>query len=190
MGPVRFKGYYPGYSVLDIAAMTNQFTWVVLKAHTLNRAGTVQLRSGDPRDTPLINFRYFEEGSDSSGEDLAALVDSVEFVRQMNENTLVKEISTFEVSPGALVQSREQIAQFVRNEAWGHHASCSNKMGPADDPMAVVDGDFRVHGTQNLRIVDASVFPRIPGYFILLPIYMISEKASDVILASVGPNQV
>ena len=50
--------------------------------------------------------------------------------------------------------------------------------------MAVVDGDFRVYGTRNLRVVDASVFPRIPGYFILTPIYMISEKASDVILAS------
>jgi choline dehydrogenase len=149
----------------------------------------VKLNSADPRDTPLINFHYFEEGSDSSGEDLAALVDSIEFARQMNENTLVKDISKFEVLPGSLAQSREEIAQFVRNEAWGHHASCSNKMGPADDPLAVVDGDFRVHGTQNLRIVDASVFPRIPGYFILMPIYMISEKATDVILASVGANQ-
>jgi choline dehydrogenase len=51
--------------------------------------------------------------------------------------------------------------------------------------MAVLDGDFRVHGTHNLRIVDASVFPRIPGYFILVPILMISEKASDTILRSI-----
>ena len=46
-----------------------------------------------------------------------------------------------------------------------------------------MDGDFRVRGVQNLRVVDASVFPKIPGFFIVTPIYMISEKAADVILA-------
>jgi choline dehydrogenase len=50
--------------------------------------------------------------------------------------------------------------------------------------MAVIDSNFSVHGTRNLRVVDASVFPRIPGYFILAPIYMISQKAADVILAT------
>ena len=53
--------------------------------------------------------------------------------------------------------------------------------GHEADPMAVVDSRFRVIGTQGLRIVDASVFPRIPGFFIVTPIYMISEKAADVI---------
>ena len=54
-------------------------------------------------------------------------------------------------------------------------------MGPSSDPMAVVDSRFKVHGTQNLRIVDASVFHKIPGFFIVSAVYMISEKASDVI---------
>jgi choline dehydrogenase len=49
--------------------------------------------------------------------------------------------------------------------------------------MAVVDSKFRVRGVTGLRIVDASVFPEIPGLFIVVPIYMMSEKASDVILA-------
>ncbi|MCU1349259.1 MAG: Choline dehydrogenase, partial [Acidobacteria bacterium] len=62
-------------------------------------------------------------------------------------------------------------------------ASCTNPMGKPTDPNAVVDSNFRVIGTQNLRIVDASVFPKIPGFFIVTPIYMIAEKASDVILA-------
>jgi choline dehydrogenase len=48
--------------------------------------------------------------------------------------------------------------------------------------MAVVDSKFRVHGTRHLRVVDASVFPRIPGYFILMPIFIISQKAAHVIL--------
>ena len=46
-----------------------------------------------------------------------------------------------------------------------------------------MDSRFRVHGTKGLRVVDASVFPRIPGFFIVTPIYMISEKATDVLLA-------
>jgi choline dehydrogenase len=182
--PLRFKGYYPGYSITDVASVRDQYTWVLLKAHTLNRGGSVKLRSADPRDTPVITFHYFEEGTDSSGEDLSAIVDGIEFVRRMN--TRVTSFSKNEVFPGPATASRAQIADYVRNEAWGHHASCSNKIGPRQDPLAVVDGDFRVHGTRNLRIVDASVFPRIPGYFILTPIYMISEKAADVILASAG----
>jgi choline dehydrogenase len=54
--------------------------------------------------------------------------------------------------------------------------------------MAVVDSEFRVYGTRNLRVVDASVFPRIPGFFIASSVYMLSEKASDVIIADAqGP---
>jgi choline dehydrogenase len=56
-------------------------------------------------------------------------------------------------------------------------------MGPASDPSAVVDSAFRVHGIRGLRIVDASVFPKIPGMFIVTPIYIISEKASQVLIA-------
>jgi choline dehydrogenase len=73
--------------------------------------------------------------------------------------------------------------EFVGNGAWGHHASCTCKMGLKEDEMAVVDSDFRVHGTTKLRVVDASVSPRIPGFFMVTAVYILSEKASDVILA-------
>ena len=95
------------------------------------------------------------------------------------------EVVERELVPGESVNTREEIREFVRNEAWGHHASCTCKMGPKEDEMAVVDSKFRVHGTTNLRVVDASVFPRIPGFFIVTAVYMVSEKASDVILADV-----
>jgi choline dehydrogenase len=52
----------------------------------------------------------------------------------------------------------------------------------------VVDSAFQVHGVKSLRVVDASVFPRIPGLFIVVPVYMIAEKASDAILADVTAN--
>ena len=71
----------------------------------------------------------------------------------------------------------------MRSTAWGHHASCSCPIGPRDSG-GVLSGDFRVHGTQGLRVVDASVFPRIPGFFIVSAVYMVAEKAADAILAS------
>jgi len=179
----RGKGYYPGYTTQDLGSpeARHQFTWLVLKAYTRNNAGTVRLRSSDPRDTPIINFHYFEEGTDKKGEDLSSIADGFEFVRRVNAR-LTKDISNGEVWPGSRVKSRDDIVRFIRDESWGHHASCTCKIGLRSDPMAVVDSRLRVHGVSNLRIVDASVFPRIPGYFILTSIYVISQKASEVIL--------
>jgi choline dehydrogenase-like flavoprotein len=88
-----------------------------------------------------------------------------------------------EEQPGDARQSDAELRDYVRTTAWGHHASCTCPIGPRDSG-GVVDGDFRVHGTQRLRIVDASVFPRIPGFFIVSAVYMVAEKAADVILAS------
>ena len=176
--PGYFKGYYPGYSV-DATADKRHFTWAVLKAHTKNTGGRVRLKSRDPRDVPAINFHYFEEGTDTEGNDLAAVVDGIKLVRQMTHRA--KKYIQSEVVPGDEVKSDDQLRAFVKFNAWGHHASCSCKMGPADPSLAVVDSQFRVNGVNQLRIVDASVFPRIPGYFIVSAVYIISEKASEVI---------
>jgi len=86
-----------------------------------------------------------------------------------------------EVWPGEEVRG-DRLAAFIRANAWGHHACCTAPIGPPSDG-GVLDGDFRVHGVDGLRVVDASVFPRIPGFFIAGPIFMIAEKAADVILA-------
>ena len=179
--PASFRGYYPGYSQ-DLERGRNRFTWAILKAHTQNTAGSVRLRSGDPRDVPEVTFRYFDEGNDTSGEDLESVVDGVDFVRRVMHHA--SSITKAEIVPGESVRTREQIRQFVEREAWGHHASCTCRIGRADDPLAVVDSELRVHGTRNLRVVDASVFPDIPGFFIVSAVYMVSEKATDVILAA------
>jgi choline dehydrogenase-like flavoprotein len=83
--------------------------------------------------------------------------------------------------PGKDVQSREDLRTFIRNNTWGHHASCSCPIGPQDQ-HGVVNHNFEVHGVKGLRVVDASVFPKIPGFFVASSVYMIGEKASDVIL--------
>lgn len=94
-----------------------------------------------------------------------------------------------EVLPGKEVQSDEDIKNYIKAQSWGHHASCSCPIGANNDKMAVLDSRFRVRGTKNLRIVDASVFPKIPGTFIVTPIYMISEKASEVIIEDQNKKQ-
>jgi len=179
--PGFFRGYVPGYSK-EFERFHNQFTWAILKARTNNTAGRVTLRSANPWDTPNIEFKYFAEGNDKSGEDLEAVVKGVEFVRDMNRRLQKLGIIANEVKPGPGWQTEDETREFIRNEAWGHHASCSNKIGADNDSMAVLDSRFRVRGTQGLRVVDASVFPRIPGYFIVSSVYMISEKAVDVIV--------
>jgi choline dehydrogenase-like flavoprotein len=183
----KFKGYFPGYSKL-IADNLDVLTWCILKAHTLNHGGTVKLRSKDPLDPPLINFHYFEEGTDPGGEDLDSVVDGIEFVRTLTAP--IADLIVEEEIPGRANKTRAELAQFVKDNAWGHHASCTCAIGPKSDPLAVLDSNFRVYGTGNLRVVDASAFPKIPGMFIVSAVYMLGEKAADAILASAGHARV
>lgn len=181
----HFQGYFPLYFSF-FEPIRNQFTWAILKAHTKNTAGEVKLNSADPLERPYVNFRYFNEGSNEDGSDLDAVVKGVQFARAvMTGSPYVKA----ELLPGPDVQGEDMLEQWVRDQAWGHHCSCTCKIGSADDPMAVLDSNFKVRGTKNLRVVDASVFPRIPGTFIVLPIYMISEKAAAVIIAEARASE-
>ena len=177
-----FGGYFPGYSALAVTK-PNYLTWAILKAHTQNRAGEVRLRSTDPRDPPLVNFHYFVEGSDSAGEDLKSVVAGIRFVRRLTAKLERQGVIAEEEEPGKTLQSDEDLAEFVRTRAWGHHASCTCPIGPRG-AGGVIDGDFRVYGVHGLRVVDASVFPRIPGFFIVSAVYIAAEKAADVILAA------
>lgn len=173
----KFSGYFPGYAA-DLAKSRNHLSWAILKAHTLNRAGRVRLASADPRDRPIIDFNYFTEGGE---EDLAAVVEGVKFVRKLCKMLHKRGRIAAEEIPGPEVQTDEEIAQFVRDNCWGHHASCSCPIGPVDQG-GVLDSRLRVHGTTGLRIADASVFPKIPGFFIASAVYMIGEKAANMVL--------
>jgi choline dehydrogenase-like flavoprotein len=180
--PGFFKGYYPCYSK-DITADTKHLTWLILKAHTKDRTGTVRLKDKDPRTPPDINFSYFGEGSDVEKDDVRALVEGIKFVRQFS---CCRPAGATEVLPGSDCTTDAELRNFVVKEAWGHHASCSCPIGPDGDPMAVLDGSFHVRGTRRLRVVDASAFPQIPGLFIAANIYMLAERATDVISRTYG----
>ena len=120
----RFEGYFDGFSRL-IRDHKDFLTWAVLKAHTRNRAGRVTLRSADPRDPPSVNFHYFEEGDDVDGDDLRAVIEAIRFVRKMTQPLIASGQIAEEIAPGPDVQKDEDLADYVRNTAWGHHASCS-----------------------------------------------------------------
>jgi choline dehydrogenase-like flavoprotein len=177
----RFEGYFPGYSKM-VATNPNYLTWVVLKAHTNNTAGEVKLKSTDPRVPPDINFRYFTEGNDSGGDDLKAVAAGVAMARRLTSGLRTKGLVAAEEMPGDAVGDAG-LPDFIQQHAWGHHASCTCRIGRQEDG-GVLSSDFKVHGVEGLRVVDASVFPRIPGFFVASAVYMIGEKAADVIAAA------
>lgn len=187
--PLKFLGYQVGYSSVP---ERNLFTWAILKSHTGNRDGRVRLHSKEPLEMPEINFHYFRERSSANGHDpdLDAVLHGVKFVRRIADKAGGAVKSEFH--PGREPCAKDDdLRRWIKREAWGHHACGTCRMGRPEDPEAVLDSQFRVLDAASsrgprqpiagLRVVDASIFPRIPGYFIVSNIYMASEKAADVI---------
>ena len=127
----------------------------------------------------------------ASSYDLGAMVASVKLARDIideaseqynEENNLPEGTESFrEVWAGADAETDDELKQAIRAETFGHHPTSTVAIGADDDPYAVLDSEFRVKGVAGLRVVDASSFPRVPGTFITLPIYIMAEKAADVI---------
>ncbi|KAH5672253.1 hypothetical protein HBI23_063130 [Parastagonospora nodorum] len=176
--PAYFNGYYPNF-FQNATDGSNHWTWLVLKAESRNNAGTVTLRSTNPQDVPDIRKRNFDVGGE---EDLKALVEGMKYGRKAFNDLIPLDGKFSEVWPGKQVKTDEQLKTFAKYESWGHHASCTCPIGADNDPKAVLDTNFKVRGIDGLRVVDASAFPKIPGTYIAMPLYMLAEKASDVII--------
>ena len=172
-----FRGYYQGYS--NRIKARDFLSWVILKAYTQNHAGTVLLRSDDPQAPPDVQFHSFSTTSGDPAIDLDAVVKGIRFVRKVND--AMDDLVAAEEEPGRQHDSDQALKDYVADNAWGHHACGTCAIGPRH-AGGVIDSNFRVHGVEGLRVVDASVFPSIPGYFLATAIYMIAEKAADVIL--------
>ena len=110
---------------------------------------------------------------------LAKLLDGPASLRSKLINALIVEGSPLEI----LQRDDAALEAFIRHAAVGvWHCSCSCRMGSADDPMAVTAPDGRVHGVEGLRVVDASIFPRVPSANTNFPTLMAAEKIADAIL--------
>lgn len=121
--------------------------------------GNVSIRSTDTLDHPIVNPNWLTDPRDQeiaiAGFKRARLVFETEEVRKVLKGT--------EASPGAYVQSDEDILAFIKGSSSPvFHAACTCKMGKLDDPMAVVDSRARVIGVKGLRVVDASALPVLP----------------------------
>ncbi|WP_454669785.1 choline dehydrogenase [Achromobacter kerstersii] len=137
--------------------------------------GRVHIRSRSPQDHPSILFNYMSDEQDWR-EFRAAL----RITRELFAQPALAPYAGREISPGANVKSDADLDAFVRAQAeTAYHPSCSNKMGAASDPMAVVDGYGSVHGLQGLRVIDASIMPDIVTGNLNAPVIMMAEKIAD-----------
>ena len=140
--------------------------------------GSVTLRSSDPFEKPKIVFNYM-----SHPDDWADFRHAVRLTREIFGQAALDPFRGREISPGAHVQSDEEIDDFLREHAESAFHPCGTcKMGAANDPMAVVDPQCRVIGVEGLRVADSSIFPRVTNGNLNGPSIMAGEKAADHIL--------
>lgn len=137
--------------------------------------GAVTLRSADPYAPPSVVFDTY-----SRPQDLADMVDGVRLARELVHQAAWDGIRGEEITPGVDVTSDADVAEFVRRRTGtSYHPSGSVRMGA--DAAAVVDAQCRVNGAAGLRVVDASVMPRVTTGNLNAPTVMIAEKISDAI---------
>jgi len=139
--------------------------------------GTLRLASRDPQVMPLIDPAFLQDPDDA-----ARLVRGFQLMRQLLGQPALARFGGVESRASADARSDAQIEQFVRNHADTiYHPVGTCRMGP--DEGAVVDHELRVHGVQGLRVVDASVMPRVVSGNTNAPVIMIAEKAASLIRA-------
>ncbi|HQY30611.1 MAG TPA: GMC family oxidoreductase, partial [Thermomicrobiales bacterium] len=131
--------------------------WIDISVQYSRSVGTVRLTSADPLAAPAIDHRHL-----SDPRDLEAMCDGAELAADLFDSAIVRQ--TMMAEPKARSwQNRDELRAFIRqNVSTMFHPSGTCKMGPAIDPLAVVDADARVHGVRGLRVVDASIFPQGP----------------------------
>ncbi len=138
--------------------------------------GWVRIRSRDPRQHPSMQFNYL-----STATDRREWVEAVRVARDILNQSAFDPFNDGELSPGPSVSTDQEILDWVAKDAeTALHPSCTAKMGV--DEMSVVDpSSMKVHGTEGLRVVDASVFPYVTNGNIYAPVMMVAERAADLI---------
>jgi len=152
-----------------------------------NSKGSVKIKSTDPKVHPALRFNYL-----STEQDRREWVEAIHCARDIMNQPAFDQFNGGELSPGPGVKSDQEILDWVaRDGETALHPSCTCKMGL--DETAVVDpASMKVHGVENLRVVDASVMPYVTNGNIYAPTMMVAEKAADLILGNtpLPPNEV
>ena len=140
--------------------------------------GEITLKSSNPYDYPKINFNYLE-----NEEDLKQTRECIHIARKIISQDALKPYAGKEIGPGSDKTSNEDLNEYIKSSAeTAYHPSCTLKMGV--DKMAVVDEKLKIHGLQNIRVIDSSVMPEITSGNLNAPTLMIAEKGSDIINSS------
>jgi choline dehydrogenase len=143
--------------------------------------GHVRIKSKSALDAPTILFNYM-----STEQDKKEFRAAIRLTREVFAQKAFDAFRGEEISPGKDVQTDEQIDAHIRASAeTAYHPSCSCAMGTGE--MAVVDGQGRVHGVQNLRVCDASIMPLIVSGNLNVPVIMMAEKIADAIQGQALP---
>jgi choline dehydrogenase len=141
--------------------------------------GSVKLKSVDPRVHPALRFNYL-----STEQDRREWVEAIRVARRILNQPAMDPFNAGETSPGQDVDTDEEILRWVATDGeTALHPSCTARMG-ADDMSVVDPHTMRVHGTEGLRVVDASVMPYVTNGNIYAPVMMVAEKAADLILGN------
>jgi choline dehydrogenase len=140
--------------------------------------GTVRIRSADPLEPPAMQPNYL-----STDLDRRCAVAGIKLARSLAATSSLRTYVESEYKPGEKTTTDQDLLEFARNYgATIFHPSGTCKMG--NDPMSVVDSQLRVHGVQNLRVVDCSIMPTLVSGNTHAPVVMIAEKAADLIRAN------
>ena len=140
--------------------------------------GSIRLNSSNPEDKPKIVFNYMSQPQD--WEDFRHCI---RLTRSIFGQPAFDPFRGKEIQPGIDVQSDEELDTFISEHVESAYHPCGTcKIGRPDDPMAVVDPECRVIGVDSLRVVDSSIFPRIPNGNLNGPSIMVGEKGADHIL--------
>ena len=159
------------------------FTASVCNLNPTSR-GAVQIRSPKPQDAPSIAPRYL-----STDDDRLIAANSLRLTRRIVAQPALAKYQPQEVKPGVQFQTDADLAKLAGDIGTTiFHPVGTAKMGPAADPMAVVDARLRVHGVKGLRVVDASVMPTITSGNTNSPTLMIAERAAAWILTGDANN--
>jgi choline dehydrogenase-like flavoprotein len=144
--------------------------------------GRVSLASPDPRAAPNADPNLLGDPAD-----LAPMLRGLELSRRIIAAPSFARYRAVEVQPGPAAQGTEALIDYVRRvAATVHHPVGTCRMGR--DPQAVVDAELRVHGIAGLRVVDASIFPRVVGGNTNAVVVMVAEKAADMMLGIPAPR--
>ena len=148
--------------------------------------GTVRARSADPFDAPIINPNYLAEEIDRR-----VLLGAMKLARGLLQSRPLQPYFEREDFPGPKVQSDDELLGAAKERGTTtFHPAGTCRMGPASDPLAVVDDQLRVRGLEGLRVVDASIMPTMLSANLNAATMMIADKASDLIRGKTAPEPI